>query len=110
MTPSDVQSYGFLSLDIVKTGLILPVGILATWNHTKKTIDVHVKYPPGVKKRCILEISADPVGPSTYRRVDGDGTRRSLAGYAPGTYWIHAATSSSAGRSDWFGPVSVIVS
>ena len=111
VTPADVQSYGFLSLDIVKTGLVLPVGILATYNHTTKTIDVRVKYPPGIHgKRCILEISADPVGPSTYRRLDGDGMRRSLAGYAPGTYWIHAATSSSAGRSDWFGPVAVIVS
>jgi len=111
VTPADVQSYGFLSLDIVKTGLVLPAGILATYNHTTKTIEVRVKYPPGIHgKRCILEISPDPVGPTTYHRLDGDGLRRALTGYAPGTYWIHAATSSAGGRSDWFGPIAVIVS
>jgi hypothetical protein len=111
VTPADVQSYGFASLDVVKTGLVLPVGILASYNHTTKMIDVRVKYPPGVHgKRCILEISPDPVGPTTYRRLDGDGLRRALTGFAPGTYWLHAATSAAGGRSDWFGPVSVIVS
>jgi hypothetical protein len=110
VSPADVQSYGFLSLDIVKTGLVLPSGILATYDHKTKTIHVLVKYPAGIHgKRCILEISTDPVGAGTYRPLDGDGRRRALTGYAPGTYWIHAATTSSAGRSDWFGPVAVIV-
>jgi outer membrane murein-binding lipoprotein Lpp len=110
VTPADVQSYGFASLDVVKTGLILPVGILASYNHTTKTIHVHVKYPAGIHgKRCILEISPDPAGPTTYHRVDGDGIRRALTGFMPGTYWLHAATSAAGGRSDWFGPVSVIV-
>ena len=45
VAPADVQSYGFLSLDIVKTGLVLPVGILASYNHKTKEIDVLVKYP-----------------------------------------------------------------
>jgi hypothetical protein len=111
VTPADVQSYGFASLDVVKTGLVLPVAILVAFNHTTKTIDVRVKYPPGIHgKRCILEISPDPVGPTTYHRLDGDGLRRALTGFAPGTYWIHAATSAAGGRSDWFGPVAVIVS
>jgi hypothetical protein len=111
VTPADVQSYGFADLDIVKTGLIVPAGVQATYDHATKTIEVRVKYPPGVHgKRCILEISTDPIGASTYHRLDGDGLRRALTGYAPGTYWIHAATSGAGGRSDWFGPVAVIVS
>jgi len=110
-TPADVKSYGFVHLEIVKLGTIAPVAIVAAVNHKTKLLDIHVKYPPGVRgQRCIIEISTDPIGATTYHRLDGDGVKRALSGYAPGTYWIRAATSVAEGRSDWFGPVSVIVS
>jgi hypothetical protein len=32
-----------------------------------------------------------------------------LKALVPGTYWVHAATSLSDGRSDWFGPVAVVI-
>jgi hypothetical protein len=107
---ADVASYGFVHLEIVKNGAVVPSGILAAFDLKKRVIDVHVKYPPGIRgRRVILEISTDPIGPSTYHRLDGDGVRRSLDGYAPGTYWIRAATSVAGGRSDWCGPVHVVV-
>ncbi len=104
VAPADVQSYGFLSLDIVKTGLILLSGILATYNHKTKAIDVLVKYPAGIRAQAVHprdQHRSHRLGASTYRRLDGDGRRRALTGYAPGTYFrLHAATPSSAGRSD----------
>jgi hypothetical protein len=110
-TPADVTSYGFVPLEIVKAGSVVPVGILAGYDHKKKVIDVHVQFPPSKNtRRCILEISTDPIGAGTWHRIDGDGVKRALSGYAPGTYWIRAATSLATGRSEWFGPVSVIVS
>jgi hypothetical protein len=109
-TVAAIQSYGFAQLEIVKEGAVVPTGILAEYDPKKKVINVHVKFPPGKRQhRCAVEISTDPVGPATWHRLDGDGVKRALTGYAPGTYWIHAATSVAAGRSDWFGPVSVIV-
>jgi hypothetical protein len=86
------------------------VGLLAAYDPKKKVIDLHVKFPPSKRqRRCVIEISTDPIGAATWHRLDGDGAKRTLAGYAPGTYWLRAASSVAAGRSDWFGPVSVIV-
>jgi hypothetical protein len=110
-TPADVTSYGFVPLEIVKTGSAPPMGIFAEYDRKKKVIDIHVQYPKSKNTpRCILEISTDPIGAGTWHRIDGDGVKRALSGFAPGTYWIRAATSLATGRSDWFGPVSVIVS
>jgi hypothetical protein len=110
VTAADIQSYGFVQLEVVKEGAVVPTGIVLAYDPKKKVIDLHVKFPPSKRqRRCVLEMSTDPVGPTTWHRLDGDGLKRVLAGYAPGTYWFRAASSVASGRSDWFGPVSVIV-
>jgi hypothetical protein len=110
VTEADVQAYGFVYLDIVKLGLTPPSAIQASQDPKTQLLQIHVKYAGfGRARRVIIEISPDPVTATSFHRIDGDGVKRALAGYAPGTYWIHAATASADGRSDWFGPIAVVV-
>ena len=70
---------------------------------------VRVQYADKKSRPCIVEISPTPVGAATYVRLEGYGVKRAVPGYASSTYEVHAATSNAQGRSDWFGPVAVIV-
>jgi hypothetical protein len=107
-TPSDLTSYGFKQLEIVKLGGVMPTGILWSYDHKTDLLHLHVKYA-GKARESVVEISTDPIGAATYKRLDGHGAKRALAGYAPGTYWVRAATSLAGGISAWFGPVAVVV-
>jgi hypothetical protein len=111
VTPADVASCGFVFLDIVKEGLVLPSAILTKVDPKTGDILLHVQWAGKTKRThmCIVEISPTPVGPSTYVRLEGFGVKRTVPGYAAGTYAVHAATANAQGRSDWFGPVAVIV-
>jgi hypothetical protein len=59
--------------------------------------------------KCVIEISPDPVTPTSWLRLAGTGVRRTLSGYAEGTWWIRAAPTVAAEQGDWFGPVAVVV-
>ena len=107
-TAADLQAYGFLQLEVVKLNGVLPTGILFSVNHTTQLTEVHVKFP-GRARQCVVEVSPEPVTPTSWHRLDGHGAKRVLTGYAPGTYWVRAATSLADGRSDWFGPVAVVI-
>ena len=109
VTQADVESCGFVALDIVKKGLLLPTAILATYDRATGDILIRVKYGDKKSHQCIVEISPTPVGSTTYVRLEGYGVKRTVPGYGPGTYEVHAATANAGGRSDWFGPVAVIV-
>jgi len=109
VTPGDAESCGFVALDIVKQGLLLPMAILATFERATGDILIHVKYADKKSHKCIIEITPTPVGPTTWARLEGTGVKRTVPGYGPGTYEVHAATTNEVGRSDWFGPVEVLV-
>jgi hypothetical protein len=68
-----------------------------------------IKLPLSGKRQCAIEISPDPAGPATFKRLDGTGMTRALQGHAAGTWWVRAATLRAKEQSDWFGPVAVIV-
>jgi hypothetical protein len=104
---ADLQAYGFTQLQIVKVGTAMPTAIAWTYDHPTGVLRLHVRFAGRVRD-CLVEISPDPVGPATWHRLDGHGVKRTLTGYAPGTYWARAATSLADGRSDWFGPVSIV--
>jgi hypothetical protein len=108
-TPAVLQSYGFLSLEVVKLGAVVPTGIAWSFDHATGLLHIHVQYATKGRHTCIVEISPDPIGPTTYHRLDGHGVKRAVPGYGTGTYWVHAATSIADGRSDWFGPVAVVI-
>lgn len=108
-TAADVTSSGFLFLDVQRLGLVLPSAILAKYDHGKGLLNLRVKYPVKGDHKCVIEMSSEPGNPAAWSRLEGNGVTRALSGYAEGTWWIRAATSLAAERSDWFGPVPVVV-
>jgi len=107
-TGADLVKYGFAQLEIIKVGSVMPISILWKLDHNTGLMLLHVKFP-GRARKCVVEISPDPIGPATWHRLDGHGATRTVTGFPPGTYWAHAATSLSDGRSDWFGPVPIVI-
>jgi hypothetical protein len=107
-TGADLVKFGFAQLEIVRLASVMPNAILWKLDHKTGLMLLHVKFP-GRARKCIVEISPDPIGPATWHRLDGHGATRKVTGFPPGTYWAHAATSLSDGRSDWFGPVPIVI-
>ncbi len=108
-TGAVLQSFGFNQLEIVKeSGPVMPEGITWSFDHETGSLHLHVEYT-GRPRETVVEISPDPVGPSTWRRIEGHGVKRTVPGYGPGTYWVHAANSLADGRGEWFGPVAVVI-
>jgi hypothetical protein len=105
----DLVAAGFLALDVATAALAGPSSIEVAFDPKAETIDIHVRYPKGVKDRCVIAISPDPVGPATYVELLGHGRKQHLGGYAPGTWWVRACSVRAKARSAWVGPVSVIV-
>ena len=107
-TPTDAIACGFLVLDPVSRGLMVPQNILLKYDIALGLLRVHVKYSSG-KHKVALEISADAEEPRAWTRIDATAMRQTLRDLAPGIWHLRAATLGSAGRSDWFGPVAVMV-
>ena len=108
VSKADIEDAGFAFLDPSNPGLLLPSGITVKYDGKLSLIRVHVVYAAG-RRPCVVEISVDPVTATSWQRLNGNGVKRALSGYAPGTYWIHAATVRAQVQSAWFGPVSVVV-
>ena len=112
VTPADVQSYGFdVEFDVVKTGARPaggdPGGVQPHDEDDSTSARRATRLAStgsGASWRSAPIPSARP--PTTASTATASGARS--PGFAPGTYWIHAATSVAGGRSDWFGPVAVI--
>jgi hypothetical protein len=104
----DVHGFGFAVLAKPAKTFGPPAGIEAKYDVAREVLRLHVLYTSG-HQPCLIEISPDPATPESYVRLDGTGVTRKLAGYAPGTWWIRAATLRAKGRSEWFGPVPVVV-
>lgn len=107
-TPGDIQSYGFVVLAKNVQGLVAPMNIEVKFDPAKGAIRVHVTYVSG-KHQCAIEVSTNPADPNSWKRIDGTGVTQTLTGYPPGTWWVRAATLRAKERSDWFGPVAVVV-
>jgi hypothetical protein len=88
--------------------LVPPLGIDVAFDVAARVIALEVKLPPGATT-CFVEFSATPADPASWRRVPGHGSRRSLAGFAPGTYWFRALCSRGNEDSDYADAVSVLV-
>jgi hypothetical protein len=108
-TPADLVAAGFLALNEASPTLVAPSSILVVFDPKVAVIDIHVRYPRGVRAQCVIAVSPDPIGPATYVELPGHGRVQRLAGYAPGTYWVRACTVRATARSAWVGPISVIV-
>jgi hypothetical protein len=69
---------------------------------------VVVKQAPGMRT-CQVEISTNPSDPASWKRVKGGSGKRTLTGYAPGTYWLRACSVRGADESDYTVAVAVVV-
>jgi hypothetical protein len=110
-TPQDVTNCGFAlaQVESISTTIVMPTEILLRYDAAHATILVNVKWPTRGRHTCYIEVSPDPVTATSWKRLDTTGVKLKLTGYAPGTWWFHAATSRAKARSDWFGPVAVVV-
>jgi hypothetical protein len=105
---SDVQSVGLGVSSRASHELAPPLAVEARYDFAKGLIRVNVRLPPGAQG-CVTEISTDPSDPTKWQRLKGMGARHALSGYAPGTYWIRAATMKAAEDSEFTGPAAVVV-
>jgi hypothetical protein len=105
---ADISSLGLVTLDPATYKLAAPLSIDVAFDVKKSAIRIHVHRAPGAHK-CIVEISAEPISPGSFKQAKGNGARRTLTGYPPGMYWVRAATVNADDQSEWTGPVAVIV-
>jgi hypothetical protein len=111
VTVQDVSDCGFALAQVepVSAVIAMPSELLLRYDLVQAAILLNVKWQQKGRHTCYIEVSPDPVGPTTWKRLDTTGVKLKLTGYAPGTWWFHAATSRARARSDWFGPVAVVV-
>ena len=107
-TVEDVNALGATLAARTIHALEMPVRVDATYDYKRTLLKVHVHPAPGLN-RVVVEISTDPVGATTWKRLEGYGLLRALAGYGPGTYWVHAASVRKDQRSEFTAPVNVVV-
>jgi len=107
-TPADIQGVAYVLLIPNNNGLAMLSGMTVRFDPVLGLVDIEMKHPAGVT-RCLLEVSPDPVTATSWQRVSGDGLRRKLSGYAPGTYWFRAATMRASAQSPFTTPISVVV-
>jgi hypothetical protein len=107
-TPQEVTSLGVALFSKSTHPLTAPLGIEATYDSAKGLIGIRVNKAPGLNA-CVVEVSPEPVGPGTWKRLDGFGGLRKLSGYPVGTHWLRAASARATEVSEFTSPVSVIV-
>jgi hypothetical protein len=107
-TPQEVTGLGLALFSRSAHPLTAPLGIEATYDIAKGLIAIRVNKAPGLNA-CVIEVSSEPVGPDTWKRLDGFGGLRKLSDYPAGTHWLRAASARATEVSDFTSPVSVIV-
>lgn len=88
--------------------LAMPLDIDTSFDVLKGLLRINVKQAPGMHS-CITEISTDPSDATKWKRLKGLGARHTLSGYAPGTYWVRAASSTADDESDFTAPKPFVV-
>ena len=106
--PQDVTALALAVQERTSYLLVVPLGIDVKFDAVKSDILIHVKHAPGMRA-CEIGISANPANPTSWKRVKGNGARRVVSGYAPGTYWVRACSVRGSDESDYTAPVAVVV-
>jgi hypothetical protein len=107
-TAEDATSLGLAAVGLTIHALAVPLGVTVKWDPKTGLIRIHVHRAPGLRS-VRLQISPDPVTAASWKDLPGDGATAALSGYAPGTWWVRAASAKAREVSDWTTPVSVIV-
>jgi hypothetical protein len=107
-TPQDVTGLGLALFAKATYVLAAPLGVEASFDAVKGQLRVRVLKAPGMQA-SVVEVSANPADPAAWQRLAGFGALHKLRGYAPGTYWVRAASARANEMSDFTEPVPVIV-
>jgi hypothetical protein len=107
-SPEEARGMGFLPLEKATNLLAIPLGIVAKYDDDQKMLRVRINMPPGMES-AHLEISTNPTDEASWKRVKGQGLRRRLLGYPPGTYWLRARSVVAEDESEFCAAVSVVV-
>lgn len=91
-----------------KNPFAMPIGVDATFNPKLDYLRIYVQRAPGMDTVAV-EVSQEPVTPTSWKELDGNGAIHIIPHPAPGTLWVRAATRTSRAKSDFTTPVSVIV-
>src|SRR5262249_36993539 len=80
LTLEDIHACGFgtVSVEVVSQTIALPSDIQLRYDPKALAILVHVKWATKGRHQCILEISPDPIGPATWKRLDTSGVKVKL--------------------------------
>ena len=108
LTAEDAKGLGLAAMGLTAYVLAMPLAVLVKYDVVKELIRIHVKRAPG-QHDVHIQISPDPITATSWVDLEGRGVTAALAGYAPGTWWVRAASVRARERSDWTTPVSVIV-
>jgi hypothetical protein len=107
-TPEQIQGLGLDVFDRTSHTLVPPVEVSARFDTVKSLLRIYVKQAPG-KQACVVDVSQNPADPASWKRIPGIGANRALPGYAPGTYWLRAASVRASEQSDFTTPIPVVV-
>lgn len=108
LTDEDAKGLGLDAAGTAIHALAMPLAVTARWDAKNALFRIRVKRPAGLRT-VRIEISPDPVTPTSWKALEGDGATAALSGYAPGTYWVRAAMVRAREQSEFTVPVSVVV-
>jgi hypothetical protein len=109
---ADLTTLGLVPLVVAKPAKTVPdapaaVVVRPAKAHGKARVSVAGK---GYLGSFLAQVSTDPIGPSTWTALPGNGKSRSLSGYASGTkLWVQFAQVRWGLQSPWSTPVMVII-
>jgi hypothetical protein len=107
-TAEDAKALGLPAAGVMSYTLVQPIAVYARWDGKLGAIRIRVTRAPGMRG-LRLEVSPDPMTATSFLALEGDGATATLFGYAPGTWWIRAASVRARERSEFTAPVAVIV-
>jgi hypothetical protein len=108
VTPADGAGLGLDPHTPTIHPLLMPVGIVMTFNAKMDYIRIHVHRAKGALV-VATQVTQDPSNAASWKELDGYGAIHLVHNPAPGTWWARAASKKASAMSDFTTPVSVIV-
>jgi hypothetical protein len=104
----DVSALALSALEKSAYVLVVPISVDLRYDTKTHLIRVHVHLAAGLDA-CEIEMSPDPVTPTSWKRLVGHGVLRTVKDPGPGTWWFRAAAERADEQSDFTAPVSILV-
>jgi hypothetical protein len=107
-TADEGAGLGLVVRGKTKHPLSPPVAVELSYDVVKALLRVRVTRAPGMRVVSV-ELSPDPISPSSWVELPGNGALHEVKSPAPGLWWARAASRTAKAKSDFTAPVSVVV-